>query len=235
MNGDGHPEFGDGIEAQHERIDRSKWDRIYVVGDVHGCREELERLLSALDPTPEDLVVFVGDLVRKGPDSRGVVELVRSSPNMRSVRGNNEEKLLRGEKRLPGLERDDLDWIAALPVAISWEGSMVVHAGVDPRKPIAGHTVEDLQNVRSLAPGGGYTGPYWFDEHEGPSRVFFGHTVLEEPIVRPNAVGLDTGCVYGGSLTAYEPRREETVRVDANRTYSERPDEKFLSPAPNSA
>jgi hypothetical protein len=89
-------EFNDDIKAQHEQIDSSEWDYVYVVGDVHGCREELDRLLSELNPNSGDLLIFVGDLITKGPDSGGVVDLVRSSPNMLSVRGNNEEKLLIG-------------------------------------------------------------------------------------------------------------------------------------------
>lgn len=226
-------EFNDDIEAQHERLDGSEWDLIYVVGDVHGCREELDRLLSELNPNSGDLLVFVGDLVTKGPDSRGVVDLVRSSPNMLSVRGNNEEKLLRGETRLPDLTGNELDWIASLPAVVSWDGAVVTHAGIDPRKPPVDHTVEDLQTVRSLAPEGGYTRPFWFDSYEGPPRIFFGHTVLEDPVVGPYAVGLDTGCVYGGALTAYDCRRDKTVSVEPDRTYERPHDSMFISPSRN--
>ncbi len=165
-------EFNDDIEAQHERLDGSEWNRIYIIGDVHGCREELDRLLSELNPGSGDLLVFVGDLVTKGPDSHGVVDLVRSSPDMLSVRGNNGETLLRGDTRLPDLTGDELDWIASLPAVVSWDEVIATHAGIDPRKPPVDHTVEDLQTVRSLAPEGGYTRPFWFDSYEGPPRVF---------------------------------------------------------------
>jgi serine/threonine protein phosphatase 1 len=226
-------DFSDDIEAHHERLDKSEWDRIYVVGDVHGCREELDRLLSELNPSSDHLVVFVGDLVKKGPDSRGVINLVRSSPNLLSVRGNNEEELLGGGKALPGLTGDDLDWIASLPAVVSWDGVVVTHAGIDPRKPPVDHTVEDLQTVRSLAPEGGYTRPFWFDNYEGPPRIFFGHTVLEDPVVGPHAVGLDTGCVYGGALTAYDCRRDETISVEPDRTYERPHASMFISPSRN--
>jgi len=69
------PQFAAAVE--HEHLDVSKWDEIYVVGDVHGCRADLERLLTKLEVTDDDLVAFVGDLVRKGPDSKGVLDLVR--------------------------------------------------------------------------------------------------------------------------------------------------------------
>lgn len=221
--------FDDQIKSQHRHIKKSDWDNIYIIGDVHGCRKELEELLAELDPTTDDLIVFVGDLVRKGPDNRGVVELVRSASNMLTVRGNNEEKLLRDEKSLPKLTEDDLDWIASLPVVISWEETLVTHAGIDPRKSLSDHTVDDFQTVRSLAPDGGYDRPYWFDEYTGPPRVFFGHTVLEDPIVGAHAVGLDTGCVYGGALTAYDVCRNKTISVESIRTYQQRRDSKFLS------
>ncbi|WP_251342453.1 metallophosphoesterase family protein [Haloplanus halophilus] len=212
----------------HHRVDADAWDGIYVVGDVHGCLAELEGLLDRLAPGADDLVVFVGDLVRKGPDSAGVVDLVRSRDNFLTVRGNNEEKLLRGEKDI-GLDDDALVWIADRPVAISWDGALVVHAGVDPRKPLAQHTVDDFETVRELGDGD-YEPPFWYDAYEGSERVFFGHTPLDAPVVRESAVGLDTGCVYGGELTAYDRGRDRFVSVAPDRTVRERPARKFVTP-----
>ncbi len=220
------PHFSD--DLPHERIRPANWQNIYVVGDVHGCRQTLENLFRTIDPGPEELVVFVGDLVRKGPDSEGVVDLVRSRDNFLSVQGNNEAKLLRGEKELPGLDEADLEWIASLPVAITWGDSLVVHGGVHPDRPVEAHDAESMLTMRSPN-GDGYEGPFWFDEHEGLPRVFFGHTVLESPIKRDSAIGLDTGCVYGGRLTAYDVGRETFVSVPATETHQERPAEKFVS------
>jgi serine/threonine protein phosphatase 1 len=222
--------FSEHIEAAHHHVSAADWDNIYVVGDPHGCRDELDQLCEELELTETDLLVFVGDLVRKGPDSKGVVDLVRESPNMLTVRGNNEEKLLRGDKSLPELTDDDLDWIASLHVVISLPDTLVVHGGIDPRKPHEDHDVDDLQNVRSMVPGGSYDPPYWFEQYTGPERVFFGHTVLERPIIREHAVGLDTGCVYGGELTAYDWRTDELTAIPANETAVDRRDEKFIEP-----
>lgn len=223
---DFHPD----VAEQYLRLDLDAWDDVYVVGDVHGCRESLDRLLATLDIDDGDLVVFVGDLIRKGPDSAGVIELLRRSPNMFSVRGNNEEKVLRGETAVEGLDEDHREWLRSLPVAIGFDGGLVVHAGVDPRKALAEHTVDDLQNVRSLSPAGGYEGPFWYDSYEGPPRVFFGHTVLERPLKREWAVGLDTGCVYGGSLTAYDVRNGRLHDVPSRRGGVSRSDSKIISP-----
>ena len=223
------PRFAPEVEAAHRRVDVDDWHGIYVVGDVHGCRRELDALLDVLGVTAEDLVVFVGDLVRKGPDSHGVIERVRSAPNMLSVRGNNEEKVLRGDADPSDLTVADREWIAGLPLVISFADALVAHAGIDPRKPFRAQTVEDLQTVRSLTDDD-YARPLWFDEWAGPRTVFFGHTPLSSPIDRPHAIGLDTGCVYGGALTAYDWHAGRFVQVDPERTVTHRPDSKFVTP-----
>ena len=224
--------FNPSIEAQRRSVDATAWEDLYVVGDVHGCRATLERLLDEIEPTDDDLVVFVGDLGGRGPDNHGVVDLVRSSSNMLSVRGNNEEKLLRGRRVASDLTGDDLEWLFSLPVAITWKDALVVHGGVHPRKPLSEHTVDELQNLESVAESG--TGrPYWWEEYDGDDRVYFGHRVLERPLVTDRAVGLDTGCVYGGALTAYDVRRDRTVSVEPERTHRERRPGKFLTPTPS--
>ena len=224
----GTPQFNHSVAAQHRRIDADEWDDIYVVGDVHGCLRELETLVERIDPSDDDLLVFVGDLVRKGPDSKGVVDLVRESENMVTVRGNNEEKLLRGTKTLPELSHDDLAWIRSLPVALSFEDALVVHGGVDPRRPLTDHDVDDLLEMRSLSSG--YERPFWWERHDGPRTVFFGHTPLERPVLCDYAVGLDTGCVYGGSLTAYGWYDGTVLELEADRTVEHRPASKFVTP-----
>ncbi|MFB6250699.1 MAG: metallophosphoesterase family protein [Halobellus sp.] len=221
--------FHPSVAARHRRIDAALWDDIYVVGDVHGCIDELRRLMDALDPSEDDLVVFVGDLVRKGPDSEAVVEYVRSRDNLLSVRGNNEDKLIHNRKELDCLSAADEAYLESLPVALSWEDALVVHGGVDPARPLAEQDTASLLNCRSPA-GGGYGGPFWFEGYRQRPRVFFGHTVLAEPIQTEWAIGLDTGCVYGGSLTAYDYYQDHFVSVPAAETYEERADRKVLEP-----
>lgn len=221
--------FGPSIEPFHQRVDPDLVDDVYVVGDVHGCIDELRALWARLDPDPVDLVVFVGDLVRKGPDSPAVVEFVAARDNAVSVRGNNEAKLLGGEVDPPwaGAVASEL---ARLPLAVSWGDGMVVHGGVHPERPFVEHDRDDLLEMRAIPPGNGYDGPFWFERYEGPPRVFFGHTVLEAPFLGDGAVGLDTGCVYGGRLTAYDARLDRTISVPAQETYRERDHEKILNP-----
>jgi serine/threonine protein phosphatase 1 len=221
-------DFSGTVAGGHRRVDDDDWDDIYVIGDVHGCYHELRTLLDRLAPGPDDLLVFVGDLVRKGPDSGAVVDLVRERDNAISVCGNNEAKILRGEKSLPGLGASDRAWLADLPLAVSWDRTLVVHGGVPPGRPLSEADAATLLTMRSHE-GGGYDGPFWFDSYEGSPRVFFGHTVMERPLDGLWTVGLDTGCVYGGALTAYDCTRDRLVAVDAAEPYQTRPAEKFLS------
>jgi serine/threonine protein phosphatase 1 len=219
--------FSADIAPLHTRVNADAWDDIYLVGDVHGCIAELETLLEELAPSDDDLVVFVGDLVRKGPDSAAVVERVRETENFLTVRGNNEQKFVDGEKSRPELQ-PHYDWFEALPAAISFDDVLVTHGGVDPRRPLAEHDLYDLLETRAIPPENSYDGPFWFELHETRPRVFFGHTVLDAPVVTDGAVGLDTGCVYGGELTAYDYRADELLSVPAERTYQERPGRKIL-------
>ncbi len=212
----------DDVATRH--VDRDAWEDLYVVGDVHGCLPALERLLARLDPDEDDLVVFVGDLTRKGPDSAGVVELVRSRDNFLSVRGNNEEKLLRGEKDLAELDERDMAYVESLPVVITWDGAAVLHGGLDPSKPVSEHSQEELQNIAELDDG------FWWESYTGPGRIFYGHKPLADPVVGPHAVGLDTGCVYGNRLTAYEPDADRLVSVAPERTYEKRATHKWVHP-----
>ena len=221
-----------GTDIPHQRIDSTAWEDIYVVGDVHGCRGTLEQLLDTVEPSRDDLVVLVGDFLRKGPDSRGTLDLVKQRPNIRTVRGNNEQKLVDGHASLDSLTDDDLAYLDSLPVVLSWDDVVVVHGGIDHRKPLAEHTRTELLNTRSLAPEGGYNRPYWFETRSERPRVFFGHTVLANPLVSRCAVGLDTGCVYGGQLTAYDYRAETLHSVEPPETYRSRSPDSIVEPQP---
>jgi len=220
--------FRPAVADQHRRIDVDRWDDVYVVGDVHGCAGTLERLLDRFD-NGRCLFVFVGDLVRKGPDSPGVIDLVREDSRLISVRGNNEQKIVRGDKDPDWLRDGDREYFESLPVAISFDDVLVVHGGIDPQRSLANHTIEELLTMRAPH-GDGYDGPFWYDDYDGPYRVFFGHTVHDDPVEREHAIGLDTGCVYGGRLTAYDYRNDEFLTVEAT-THQERANSKIVDPA----
>ena len=131
--------------------------RIFV-GDIQGCRDELERLLEAVgyDPTGDELHP-VGDLVNRGPDSAGTLRLLRDL-GAGGVLGNHDVHLLRVARgsRRPGrrdtldevLDADDrdelLEWLAARPFARGWDDVVCVHAAVHPRWPDPVSALADL-------------------------------------------------------------------------------------------
>jgi hypothetical protein len=227
----------------------SRKKRTVIVGDVHGCRAELERLLLLVDYQNDfDRLVFVGDLVARGPDSLGVLALARAT-NALVVRGNHEERVLReAQKGLsndgtrPGVHRDlaealgDADWklLEATPLwaYLPEHGLTVVHAGIDPTLPFEAQDPETLLFVRH-ARGRERSGKkvLWGEAYAGPMPFVFGHNAIEKLQLHAFATGLDTGCVYGGKLTALvldegeklpddiEARKSKLFSVPAERVH----------------
>jgi len=211
---------------------RFKAARTIVIGDVHGCYDELQDLLRAVKARPDDRLISVGDLICKGPDSRGVVEWAMSAPNLECVLGNHELRFLNCWRRgvVPDIKpydretyralgdryEDAMSFIARWPLTIAAEDFLVVHAGFDPRRPLARQSDVALTNMRRLKD----TEEPWYERYEDDRLVVFGHWARPEPVVRRNAVGLDTGCVYGGALTALILPERRLVSVPARRVHA---------------
>lgn len=218
--------------------------RTVVVGDLHGCLEELRALLDHVGFRPgEDELVSVGDLVNKGPDSVGVVRLVRALGG-RAVLGNHDELVLRAvaarqrgddegftdpvRRLAKKLDADDVAWLAALPTILPLEAHhvIVVHAGLLPNVPLSAQPRELSLTMRSLRSDGTGSkriedGVAWASLWPGPEHVLFGHDAVRGLQRWPYATGLDTGCVYGGRLTAMILPERTLVSVPAKRAWSE--------------
>jgi diadenosine tetraphosphatase ApaH/serine/threonine PP2A family protein phosphatase len=222
----------------------SKEPRHIIIGDIHGCLDELSRLLRLLQAGPDDALVSVGDLVAKGPDSQGVIALARER-KIRTVRGNHDEAVLRYRRAVlaaqepPKLKRTHVsvaesltepDWqyLEATPLSLRFAsfGMIVVHAGLVPGVPLDQQRPDDMMTMRALKPDGTPSakledGPRWASMWQGPERVIFGHDAISGLQIERFATGLDTGCVYGGSLTALVLPERRIVSVDAKRAYRE--------------
>lgn len=217
----------------------------HVIGDVHGCYRELCDLLDELGPGTDDRLVFVGDLVIRGPENAEVVKLFLDErlPNATVLLGNNEEKLpptLAGDPtyatgpvlatiaqlRDAGILDEALALFASFPLYLDLGDVAVVHAGVRPGVALAEQAREDLLKIKTADGTAG--GPMWWEAYEGPQRVLFGHHVLRDPLDLPNALGLDTGCVYGGRLTAYTLETKAFTTVRARDTYYRHPGKYYL-------
>ena len=241
-----------------------------IIGDVHGCMEELEELLvklgyegdaGGLPSHPEGRrLIFVGDLVDRGPDSVGVLDLARrlvASGRGFCVAGNHDEKLL---KKLRGKDvriahglAETLAQIEALPPeerplfrsrAAAFLDSLVSHYVLDGGRLVVAHAGlkaeyqgRSSMRVRSFALFGDTTGEVdsfglpvrqrWAQDYRGKALVVFGHTPSPLPDRLNNTINIDTGCCFGGALTALRYPENETVAVPARRVYAE-PSRPFL-------
>ena len=236
-----------------------------VIGDVHGCRTELEELLGTLgydlrrddQGRPVDAehpagrrAVFVGDLVDRGPDSPGVLRLVMgmvAAGHALCVPGNHEDKLVRAlrgrnvqvthglERTLAQLEAEDDRFRREVEQFCS---GLVSHYVLDGGALVVAHAglKESLQGrssarVRAFALYGettcetdqfGLPVRYpWATDYRGRATVLYGHTPVPAPEWVNDTLCLDTGCVFGGRLTALRYPERELVSVAARQTYYE--------------
>jgi len=209
--------------------------RTIVIGDIHGCFDELTDLLALVKLQSDDRVVAVGDLITKGPKSREVLDLFIDDERFSSVIGNHDRKLrqrLRGEpvrltnegrKTLAELEtnRDRYsNYLRSLPYLIDLGSHLVVHAGIRPGVPLDEQMASDLTEIRTMgADPTQRKGVAWYDVYRGPKTILFGHWPKKKPRQAAFAIGLDTGCVYGKKLTAYVIATGEFVSVPAREKY----------------
>ncbi len=216
--------------------------RTLIVGDVHGCADELDDLLRVAGFAAGDRLVLVGDLVAKGPDSAGVVARARELGAL-AVRGNHEMPVLaylqatRAGREPPAmkpthaeaaraLSSPDALYLEALPFFLEFPelDTLVVHAGLLPGVPLLRQRPDDLINMRSIRDDGspskrGDDGVPWASRWPGPTHVVFGHDAVRKLQRHAHATGLDTGCVYGGELTALELPSGRIHAVRARRQW----------------
>ena len=224
------------IDVDYRTLSVPPGARLIVIGDIHGCFDELTELLARVDPREGDVVVSTGDIVRKGPAVARCLELWRER-GYHAVRGNNEIRLL---KHATFRRRDLLRYIASWPLVldIPTHNVAIVHGGFLPQMHV---TAEDVEREKDVIPklrwirrsyGSWKYVPkekraegdvLWPEQWPGPRFVVYGHTPLREPKFDRFALGLDTGCVYGGALTAaiLEGGRWRTVSVPARRAYAD--------------
>lgn len=213
--------------------------RTFVVGDIHGCYEELLALVRSVGLGESDRLVAVGDLITKGERSREVLELFMTDERFSSVIGNHDRALLeywKGERKKKELKpsqkrcakelKEGRELYAAfldtLPGYIDLGTHVVVHAGLRPGVPLSEQTLDDLTALRTLGPDReSRTGTPWYEAYEGERLALFGHWPSATPRRGPRALGLDTGCVYGYKLTAYQIETGEFHTVPALRAYDE--------------
>jgi len=209
---------------------------IYAVGDIHGCLDMLKEMLREIekDASTRDgdhSLVFLGDYIDRGPDSKGVVALLKEgSLPMPAVflMGNHEDMLLGGnvphwlsqggDKTVESYggapSVDHIKWMRTLQISHRVGKWLFVHAGVDPTKSLAEQDREAMLWIRSK-----------FLMHNEPFEdgtvIVHGHSPNDEPEVEENRINLDTGACYGRALSCAvlsENSLERIIQVHANKS-----------------
>lgn len=209
-----------------------------VVGDIHGCFNELKSLILSLEEKQvynkdTDRLIFLGDYIDRGEDSRSVIKFIRElqkdNDNVIALRGNHEDMLVEFHQDIRnnnwlynGYEetihsykgfyqefQNDIEWMGTLPLYYEDDYCVYAHAGVNVNNPIDKQTKYDLLWVREK---------FIYNTKRYYKTVVFGHTPTvnltseTHPIFTyTDNIGIDTGCVYGGALTALVMEDGEVV------------------------
>ena len=224
-------------------------DRTILVGDIHGCLEEFDELLKKIEyKADSDRLILLGDLVDRGPNSVGVVRRAREL-QAESVMGNHEYKYIkwfRSNKQVYEKNKfydefndDDIEYIHKMPSFIRLDKDIVaLHAGVKPWIPIEKQNANDLMHLRYIDKDWNKLSlkkvfkdkvdgvMFWTDFWKGPESIIYGHNVhsydlpkIDEVAPGVKCCGLDTGCCFGGKLTAMILETFEIVQVSAKQIY----------------
>jgi len=209
-------------------------NRIFVIGDIHGCYEKLKTLLEKIHVKNNDMLVFLGDYIDRGADSKKVVDEVinlKSRHHTVTLLGNHEKMLLDVlQKGLPiemwlfnggeatllsyGIRGHDISFHLFPPEHMEFFRSLLpyyetdnyifVHAGLRPNIPLRKQSVDDLVWIRD---------EFIYSDCNFGKVVVFGHTPLAEPVFMRNKIGIDTGAVYGGKLTCLILPERQVLQV----------------------
>jgi serine/threonine protein phosphatase 1 len=199
--------------------------KFFAVGDIHGNLSRIEELIRKIEPAfnPEsDTLVFLGDYIDRGPDSKGVVDFILrlrgEFPRVVCLKGNHEAMLLDwvingenydlylyngGGATIKSYSQDGafklppehLAFFTSLLLYYETEEYIFVHAGLKAGIPLTEQDPHDLIWIRE---------EFILSPQDFGKTVVFGHTPLERVYLTPNKIGIDTGAVYGGKLTCLE-------------------------------
>ena len=214
--------------------------RLIAIGDIHGCHQEFSDLLARLALTKEDRLILLGDLVNRGPDSCKVIDLAREHGAL-ALLGNHELRLLKyhrnGDKRsvkdadletFEKLRAEDWTYLEAMPLTFEEPelNTVFVHGGFLSGEPWQKQPAEVVTRIQVIDREGRPAkradqpdAPPWADFWSGPPMVIYGHTPRPEIYKLKWSLGIDTGCVLGGYLTAYELPERRFIQVKARQRY----------------
>lgn len=217
--------------------------RSCIIGDIHGCVNSLTKLLKLVE-NEADSFIFLGDYIDRGPNSKQVVDYIldlkKRHRDVVTLLGNHEIMLINylegyddatflkagGEQTLLSygikpktkLEKvkelfpeEHMNFFNELPLLREDQHGIYVHAGIEPGVRLNRQVSNYCLWIRDEF----IRTPYKFIK-----PVVFGHTVFREPFVQKNKIGIDTGAVYGGKLTALLLPEKRFISVDGEKKKS---------------
>lgn len=223
--------------------------RIIAISDIHGCYKELMTLIKLLESNGEydkinDTLIFLGDYIDRGPDSSKVIKFVRQLQqenfDVIALMGNHEKMCIdylehgdscwefNGKRSTVSsyggvsAMSDDVEWMKTLPLYYETDNFIFVHAGVNPDVPLEENTSYELLWERD---------GFIYNPTNFRKKVIFGHTpsVAFNDTDKPyeticGNIGIDTGCVFSGKLTALIIESDEIIKycqVGAETSFKE--------------
>jgi bis(5'-nucleosyl)-tetraphosphatase (symmetrical) len=206
-------------------------NRTIFIGDIQGCFDEWMKLLEKLNYQPQkDELVLLGDVINRGPKNKEVIKYLLKHPEIKSVMGNHEYHYIKHlektkkkksfqalDSELKPMQDKVLKYLKKMPMYLETENWIAVHAGLEPGRHPSVSSSKFLCTVRQVGMNG--EGRPWFDLYHGKKWVVFGHWAIRGLICKNKVRGLDTGCVYGGSLTAWIYPDDQLVSVPASKMH----------------
>ena len=202
------------------------------IGDIHGCSREFSALLDHVSPGKDDKLILLGDLVNKGPDPAGVLQIFTSLDCV-CLLGNHDldhlkwkdggipkaESIATKELIPPGIYDKFLEEVARMPALFESADLVAVHGGLLNGLSLSEQPMEVLTGDRNLP-------SEWKDKIVLDRPLIVGHKRYSSDhavpyIIEGKFYGLDTGCVYGGCLTALRMPSGRLAQVRAERVYSD--------------
>ncbi len=207
-------------------------ERIFVIGDIHGCYDELMELLQQANVAEQDRIISVGDIVDRGNKSKEVFEFFRDRKNSKVLMGNHERKhlnhVLSYAQEIVRIQFGNeypefLKWLSTLDYYDETDEVIIVHAAFEHDKTLT----EQKQPVLCGSTAGERVlenkyaqGTFWTDHYRGSKPIIYGHRVVgEKPELKNNTWGIDTGCCHGDYLTALELPGFIIHQVKAKKDY----------------
>lgn len=211
--------------------------RTLIVGDIHGCIDELLELVEAAGLRATDRLISVGDIVNKGPAPQEVFDYLFSRPHTTVLLGNHEARHMAGDRNgaaiieriaraqfAPGRYRDFLVEIARLPLCIELPEAIVTHGYFEPGVPPTRQKREVLLGLdrgrQRLKEAGLWP---WYEHYDHPKPIVVGHKAYRDdgrPLVRRGRVyAIDTKCCEGIALTGLVLPEFKLIRVRSRRNH----------------